>query len=283
MAAGDVITVNEDGSGRKGVLYDGTGDFNQANAHAVARVAANDASGCYTAWVYVDNLTGSYSILGGGDNNGAAEHFYIAILAGKVQLHFRPAAAVSFTVVETAISLTARTWHHVCVNHTGVRPDIYIDGAVVAMTDTVSTDLTDWYDELPDVDEFTIGATTKNNVESNLFLGAIGQVKYYAIPLTAAEILREARGQDQIADVNNAARITDLATALVFNITCNDDGTTDSGSGADNGTLTGNAYYGGLVSDWSYVMNRNVTGHAGEVINTVLDGNKFRTIIVRGD
>ena len=61
------------------------------------------------------------------------------------------------------------------------------------------------------------------------------------------------------------------------------DGITDSGSGADNGTLTGDAFYGGEVSDWSYALHANVTGHAAEAINTVIDGNKYVSMIKRGD
>ena len=36
MAAGDVICISEDGSGKKGVLYDGTDDYTLVDAHAVA-------------------------------------------------------------------------------------------------------------------------------------------------------------------------------------------------------------------------------------------------------
>jgi len=71
--------------------------------------------------------------------------------------------------------------------------------------------------------------------------------------------------------------------ALELNLTMENDGITDSGLGADNGTLTGDAYYGGVVSSYSRVLAANVTGHAAEDMNTVLDGSVTRTIIKRGD
>ena len=64
-----------------------------------------------------------------------------------------------------------------------------------------------------------------------------------------------------------------------------DDGTTDSGSGADNGTLTGNAFYGGYISDWSYKLYfySTITGHAAEFMNTFWNGKELVTLIKKGD
>ena len=62
-----------------------------------------------------------------------------------------------------------------------------------------------------------------------------------------------------------------------------DDGITDSGSGADNGTLTGDAHYGGEISTWSQKLENNVTGHETEDITTFPLGSNFVSIIKRGD
>ena len=99
--------------------------------------------------------------------------------------------------------------------------------------------------------------------------------------MTIDKVLEVARDNYTLTD--DTVRQTVLDTALVFDVRYENDGTTDSGSGADDGTLTGGAIYGGEISDWSYKINQNVTGHAAEFINTVIDGNKFRTLIKRGD
>jgi hypothetical protein len=63
-----------------------------------------------------------------------------------------------------------------------------------------------------------------------------------------------------------------------------DNGTTDSGAGADNGTLTGNAYYGGYISKHSMALAENTDGHAAERSETIqISPTKLMTVIVRGD
>ena len=90
--------------------------------------------------------------------------------------------------------------------------------------------------------------------------------------------------------MNDAKGITQpnatvLDAVLRLNVTYEDDGITDSGLGADNGTLTGNAYYGGYISDWSYklAIYSVVTGHAAEFINTFIDGSQYVSILKKGD
>ena len=286
MAAGDVIVVSENGYGRKGNYYDGTDDYTLHDAHAIARDSAGDTVGTYTAWIYLDNITGTKTILSAGDNNSVNEGFHFDAVGGKLRIFLHNAsAATQFDVIETTAGLNARKWTHVAIVQNGTRPTLYVNGVTSAMTDTTGTDLTAWYADISvgPVDKFAIGVTETNNTHLNDFTGAIGQVKYFNIALTAAEILVESKGVAHVSADGDSGRAADIATALVFNVTYELDGITDSGSGADNGTLTGNAFYGGLISDWSYTVHTNVTGHAAEVINTILDGSKFLSLIKRGD
>jgi len=79
MAAGDVITLIEDSMSKKGVYFDGTDDYILVDAHAVERVAANDTTGTYSAWVYADAIGLNQTILGAGDNDSVNEYFYLLI------------------------------------------------------------------------------------------------------------------------------------------------------------------------------------------------------------
>ena len=280
MAAGDIIVISENAFGRKGNYYDGTDDYVLHDAHAVARVAANDAVGTYTAWIYLNDLTGTYTILSAGDNNLDAEFLHLTVKAGKLNIFLKDGGGTRYDVIQTTANLTAKTWHHVAIVQTETRPVLYVDGVAVAMTDTTGTALDEWYDVLDLTDKFAIGTLESNNTHTQDFSGAIGQVKYFNIALTASEILTEFKGEtDPVAE-----RATAIETARVFDITMENDGITDDGSGADNGTLTGNAHYGGVISDWSYTMAANVPGHAAEDINTLDIGRgKFLTLIKRGD
>ena len=282
MAAGDIIVVNEDGWGKKGNYFDGVDDYVLHDAHAVARVAAGDTVGTYTAWIYIDDASATGSILSAGDNNSATEYFDFFLEGGELKGRLYHGGAVQWEVSETTASISSRKWTHVAVVQNATRPTLYVDGVAVDMTDDTSTDLTDWYNKITLADKFAIGIRESNATHTNDFKGAIGQVKYFNVDLSAEEILVEFKAGTHIATLDGG-RATAIETARVFDITMEDDGITDAGSGADNGTLTGNAYYGGVISDWSYAMNRNVTGHAAEDMNTVLDGDRFRTIIKRGD
>ena len=274
MAAGDIIVISEEAGGKKGVYYDGTDDYTLVDAHAVARVGANDTVGTYSAWIYVDNITGTYTIISTGNNDSATEYWELFVEAGKLGTIMYHGGAQQFVVKETTGSIPAKTWTHVAIVQNGTRPDLYVNGKIVAMTSSVTTDLTYWYDELTGCDKFAIGVLESNNTHTLDFKGAIGQVKYWSVALQANEILADYEGT--LADLERA---TILDAVLQLNITMNTDGITDSGLGADDGALTGDAYYGGLISNFSYTMAANVTGDAGEEIAIIQDGSKYVGII----
>jgi len=276
MTAGDVITLRENAGGRRANLYDGTDDYMLADAHAVARVAAGDTVGTYTAWIYIDNINTTQTILSAGDNNVATEFLDFKIQGGLLKIKLEHGGATQFEVRETASSLSARKWHHVAVVQNATRPTLYVDGKAVAMTDVASTDLTDWYGKLTACDKFAIGVLESNNTHTLDWDGAIGQVKYWNVALTDAEMLAEYNA------TSDGTAFGSTGTPAL-NITMENDGTTDSGSGADNGSLTGDAHYGGEVSAHSQAVEANVTGHAAETITTFPQGSKYVSIIKRGD
>lgn len=274
MTAGDVIVINENTSGKKGVYYDGVDDYTLVDAHAVARVAAGDTTGAYAAWIYLDNVENYYTVFSAGDNN-VIEYMALSIEnSGKLRIKLFQGGVAQLVVDETTASLTAKTWHRVAVVQNGVQPILYINGKAIAITNTTSTDLTAWYNVLTGCDKFAIGVRENNGTHLADFKGAIGGVKYWNRAPSAEEIMQDFKG--------NA--LADDDTYLQLDITCDEDGTTDSGLGEDDGTLTGHAHYGGLISDHSYQLEKNVTGHAAEEIQTIDKGNgNYETIIKRGD
>ena len=277
MTAGDIITISENAFGKKGNYYDGVDDYVLHDAHAIARVAAADTVGTYTVWIYLNTINADQTILSTGDNSSGNEFLQLLSSGGKLRIMLKHSGTTQFDVIETTASLTARTWTHVAVVMNGTRPVLYVNGKTTAMTDTTSTDLNAWYNILTLCDKFAIGVLESFNTHTNDYTGAIGQVKYWSLALTDAEIKTDYLNQTQ----TNA---TSLDAGLQFNITYETDGITDSGLGADNGTLTGGAIYGGEISDWSYKINQNVTGHAAEDMNTLDIGKgRFLTIIKRGD
>lgn len=280
MAAGDVITIVEDNEARKGVVFDGVDDYILVDAHAVERVAANDTTGTYTAWIYLNDTSAtSKTVISAGDNDSANEYAsFLKVYGTKLTSAFKQGGANQWVVEQVTGTLTAKTWTHVAVVQDGVQPLLYINGAVITTTNTTATDLTMWYDELANVDKFAIGVLESNGTHANDFAGAIGTVKYWSRALSAAEIYKDFNGET-LANGDYPE-----ATYLRLNISMESDGTTDSGAGADNGTLTGNAYYGGYISAHSQALAANTDGHAAERSQTIqISPNKLMTIIVRGD
>lgn len=279
MAAGDVITIIEDNEARKGVAFDGTDDYILVDAHAVERVAANDTTGTYTAWIYADNVTVDKTILSIGDNDSGDEYFYFILnSAGVLRANLRQGAAHQWRVDQTTANISARTWTHVALVQDGVQPKLYVNGLNVATTNSIATDLTMWYDELANCDKFAIGIQETAGTHVLDFNGAIGTVKYWNRALSAEEVLKDANGET----LSNGDYPE--ATYLRLNITMENNGTTDSGAGADNGTLTGHAHYGGYISAHSMALERNCTGHAAERSTTMqISPSKLQTVIVRGD
>ena len=282
MAAGDIVVVHENGAARKGNYFDGTDDYVLHDAHAVARVAAADTVGTYTAWIYLDNISGTKCILSAGDNDSATEYIQFYVYNDILAVELYHGGAVQFQVVETTGSLTAKTWIHVAVVQDATQPKLYINGKNVATTNDTATDLTDWYGKITNGDKFAIGVLESNNTHTLDWSGAIGRTKYFNIALSAKEVRTDATGESHTTN-SGAARAAIIETARVFDISMEDDGTTDSGSGADNGTLTGNAHYGGWISTHSIHLEAALSGHAAEYIQTFHLGNKLWTIVKKGD
>jgi hypothetical protein len=270
MTAGDIITIKGSTNSRKAAAFDGTDDYILADAHAVARVAGNDTTGTYSAWINVDNVgAGVYSFLSIGDNDSATEYFWITEEAGKIKVRLYHGGAVKWQVDTTNIVMSDRKWTHVAVVQNGTQPKIYIGGELAVTTNTTATDLTYWYDELTGCDKFAIGVKESNNTHTQDFPGMISDVKYWNIALNPAEVLQDKLGETLTKD----------AVYLQLHLLKGDFGITDQGLGADNGTLTGHAYLCGEGSEWS----RRLDGKAVEDdnINTITYPGGAMTTIVK--
>jgi hypothetical protein len=233
MATTDIYHISGGLKGRHAVAFLGgnVDDYLQVDAHAVARVAANDTVGTYSAWINVPDITGTYCILCGGDKN-VVEFLELNIEAGLLTARCTDATTEQFVTQADAVSFVPHRWHHVAVVQAadgyGVR--LYVDGVEIARTNDTATDVNEWYNNLDGIDSFRIGAANKAGDDSvtNEFKGGISNVKYWNKALTAEEVLN---------DSQNTA-LSDDATYLQLHLDMNED-YVDSGLGADNGTAVG--------------------------------------------
>ena len=278
MTAGDVEVIKGKINSHLAVSYDGTGDELQINAHAVARNSANDTAGTYSFWFMPDNITGTYGLIACGDAvGGAAETLLIQQAANDIRVYGRSQGAAGFDFITTAAALVAREWAYVTVVQDGVKPKIYINGLLVAATETASVNPDHWFNDFTGLDEARIGCRTLNGAEDQFLLGVMGAVKYWSVGLTAAQVLIEF--DDDLSHRTGDQTILDAALEESWAW----DGVLTSSTGdATTAVIVANAYLSGWSSEWSRLIETRGYTHANDKFNTFRDGTEYITIAVQG-
>lgn len=251
MATTDIYHVTGGLKGRRAIAFLGgnVDDYLQVNAAAVARVAANDTVGTFTAWINVPDVTGTYTIVGNGDDN-AVEFLDVGIEAGKLASRCTDATVAQFVSVTDNIVIKPHRWQHVAfvqaANGQGIQ--FYVDGVKVASTNSTTTDVNEWYNNLDGIDTMRIGASNKVGDASvtNEFKGGISDVKYWSVALTADEVFSDYKG-------------IPVQTGALQSHWDMDDDYVDAGLGADNGTAVGDIILTNNYCEFTSRL-RNMTG-----------------------
>ncbi len=182
------------------------------DAFAVARVAAGDTTGTFTAWINVPDITGDYGIISCGDT-AAIEFLTLRITAGKLVVELNDATADKFEHTSTNIVITPHRWYHVAVTQDGgiKAPKLYVNGKSVAQTATLATDNSLWFGALALTDDASIGAAEEAGAAAQIreFKGAISDVKYWTVELTDAQINQDYLGQAPAQITGTSADLTD--------------------------------------------------------------------------
>jgi len=179
---------------------------------AVARVAANDTEGTFTAWVNIPDKTGDYAIVSCGDT-AAIEFLTLRVTAGKLVIECNDATVDQFEHTSTNIVITPHKWHHVAVTQTATleAPKLYVDGVKVAQTATLATDNGTWFSDLNLTDDGSIGAGEEAGAAAQIreYKGGISDVKYWTVPLTPAQIKKDYQGQAPDTITGTSGDLTD--------------------------------------------------------------------------
>lgn len=205
MATTDLYTVAGDLTKTRHAIRLLGGDVDdgiQVDALVAAAVAANHTKGTISAWVMVPDDSGTYTIFGAGDAN-AVEYMEFKIAAGKLQFVVYDAAAVAVSIISTSRVIPMHQWTHVAVVQDGYRPRLYVNGILVAMTDTTMTTPGIWFEATDGIDGAHIGASDSiagGALLTNEYKGYISDVKMWSgtvatAALTADEILDDYRGR----------------------------------------------------------------------------------------
>jgi hypothetical protein len=222
MAAGDIIFA--EGSltpSRHALKFIATGD--QAaliDEFAVAREAAEDTAGTFTAWVNLPDITGNYGIVSCGDT-AAIEFISLRVNAGKIEAECNAATTQQWEIISTNVVITPHRWHHIALTQDAslAAPKIYIDGVEAVTTISNATDNAAWFGQCELIDDGSIGAAEEAGAAGQIreCKGGISDVKYWPAELTPANIKQDYLGQAP-ASINSTLtdwwKMTDLTNAV---------------------------------------------------------------------
>ena len=252
---------------KRGVRFLG-GDVDdgiQVDAAAAAIVAGNHTIGTFTAWIMVPDKTGTYTIFGAGDAN-AVEYMHISVEAGTIWVMIVDSGPSTRLDVNTAAnSIKPHTWHHVAVVQDGEKMKIYIDGVEQTLTWTTSTETSQWFDDLDNIDGAHIGAADSIAGGAALtqeFKGYISDVRIYSGTTSASAL-----SVTQIKDVMSGASV-----GSPHNWWSLDQSLTDAGSGADDGTAVGDIIYSDANEFASRLTFLETTPLAADNVTIMADG-----------
>ena len=247
MSTGDIYQITGGLKGRHAVAFKGgdTNDYVQVDAHAVARVAANDAVGTYTAWINLKDITGTYCVLGAAQTN-ADEFLDITIEAGLLTVRITDATTVQLVTQADAVHFQPHTWYHIAVVQSADSkgPKLFVGGELIASTNDTSTDVDSWYAELDGINQFQIGTSQKGGAGAFTleFAGGISDVKYWSVDLTDDEVTQD------FLNVAVQASTLQLHLDMVEDLV-------DAGLGADDGTIVSDAL---LINNYCEFYSRLV-------------------------
>ena len=230
MTANDQFFISGSLVGRPSIVFQDTNhdDYMQIDAAGIALVAANNATGTWTAWINLANLTDTVTIIGAGDNS-LVEFIELNVEAGLLTCRATDGATAQFVTQADQIDFKVHRWYHVAVTQRagGDGVELFVDGKLINRTNDVTTDLNSWFEETDNIDTMRIGAANKVGDASvtNDFIGAISDVKIWDVPLTPQQVLHDWNG---VSNTTNLHNHWDWSDDLV-----------DAGSGADNATAVG--------------------------------------------
>jgi len=216
---------------KRGVRMLGGAVDDGVQVDAAGAALANVATmGTLSAWIMVPDQTGSYAIIGFGDAS-VDEFITFSVVAGKLEINCTDATVKAYEFTSTDKVIKAHQWHHVAVTHDATRPYLYVDGEAVAMTLTVSTDLSKWFKDCVNIDGAHIGAAEEGGAGALTleFKGYISDVRIWG-GTTSASVLTET----QINQVMSGS-----VEGTEHNLWSLNNQLLDAGSGADNGTGVG--------------------------------------------
>lgn len=147
-----------------GQVFDGVDDLALAT---VAGWQSADTTGTLSAWVKRANIAATDTWFGSGDEASASRYmqFYMSS-TGQFGV-YTDKNAPDNGVVTTQANFDDDTLHHVVYVSTGTAWIIYVDGSSEALSLVAGSNNGDWFGDVPDRDNITLGGLKRNTIGGN--------------------------------------------------------------------------------------------------------------------
>lgn len=174
-----------------------------------------DTQGTITAWICPGDKTSTMSIISMNDAN-VVEFMDFKIAAGKIAAAVTDATVAKWATATTSVVIEPHKWVHVALVQDAKRPHIYLNGVEQACTDTTTTALGYWVDQLAGVDKGYIGCSSIGGAGAigEEWVGGIGEVKYWSTGLTAAQIMDDYMGNGTTTNLTDQWKMIDLTNSV---------------------------------------------------------------------
>ena len=199
LGGGDnTVDISQDpGKILKSLLMNGSDDY--FNLDATWADVSSATSGAILVWIRPTDVTQNDDVIWQFGDTDANEQVRLlqAPTDGKINGHLRIAGTTQWKWESDNAVIANDTWYQVVIRHDGVAMTLYIDGALVPITFSITTDKTKWFADLTGVDNIRFGCRNSTGGGNSLFWGGqFDDIRILNRDLTSDELAQLYNGGD---------------------------------------------------------------------------------------
>ena len=171
------------------MLFDGVDEF--VNIDGVRTSLASTTKGTWCCWVKPVDATPATSdrLIAFGDTNAAEFILTQNRTDGDFLGQCKIAGTNKWAFATDVVPFSDNTWTHWAMIQDGTAPVLYIDGQLVDITFSITTDKAAWINDATGLDNGRIASLNQNSAgESNTYNGNIDEVGFFNTDLSSAEV-----------------------------------------------------------------------------------------------
>lgn len=187
--------------------FDGT---NYIDVDTLSSEISSNTNGTFSLWINLNDATptAANTPIYVGNKNADTRLYINCNTDGTCSALLRHSNTTNFILQTTQAVFSDNTWHNIVLTQNGIEPVIYIDGAIPAQSFNISTDKTQWINNLPSVNSVRLGHLMLNGSSLQNFNGSIDEVAFWNIALNAGQIYNDiyqptATATNKTADLAN--------------------------------------------------------------------------------